>query len=161
MDEPHRALLRELMNELETMEIPYYECAQRFHYSAWHVAATVAFFSSILSAGLASLLRAEQFADTGRIWLVVLPLIGATATGALRLYKFREKEALREDGRIEAVDILRNAKSLNAASLDDAACRIAYQSIRARMDKLERDQHRRDIALRADERLHTPKGDGN
>lgn len=156
MHEPHRALLKELMDELETGEIPYYERAQRFHYSAWHVAATVAFFTSIFSAGLAALLKAEQFADAGRIWLVVLPLIGAAAAGAMRLYKFREKEALREDGRIEAVDILRNAKSLNAAAPDDAACKIAYHSVRARMDKLERDQHRRDIALRADERVRLP-----
>ncbi|PUE09504.1 hypothetical protein B9Z51_11665 [Limnohabitans sp. T6-5] len=151
--EPHRLLLNELINEINTREIPYYARAQKFHYVAWHVAATLTFAASIVSAAFAALLNAEQFAGVGRTWLVVLPLIGAATAGAMRLYKFREKEALREDGRIEAVDILRNAKSLNASASDDASCKIAYHSIRARMDKLERDQHRRDIALRTDERV--------
>lgn len=156
MHEPHRSLLIALIDELEESEIPYYKKAQCFHYLAWHVSATIAFFTSIISAGLAALLNREEFAESGRIWLVLLPLIGASAAGAMKLYKFREKEALREDGRIEAVDILRNAKSLNASSHDDDACKSAYHTIRARMDKLERDQHRRDIALRTDERVQLP-----
>lgn len=157
---PHRTLLAGLIAECEA-EVPYYSGAQKFHYWAWHVAATLAFLTSIASAGVAAFADKDNFAGAVHGWLIGLPLVGAAATGCMRLYKFREREALREDGRLELQDIIRNARSLLAAAKTDADYQRAYHEVRTRFDNLERDQHRRDVALRDDEKVQPSSAHGH
>jgi hypothetical protein len=99
----------------------------------------------------AALISDASFGTYGKSLLVVIPVIGAAATGLLHLYKFREKEALREEGRIEVEDIILNAKSLLSSCTSENDAKVAFQQIRERYRQLELNQHRRDITLRSDE----------
>jgi hypothetical protein len=96
------------------------------------------------------------FGDYGKSILAVLSFVSAGATGLLSLYKFREKEALREEGRIQMQDIVDKAKNLLANCKTDDECGRAYHQVRDSAKDLSINQHRRDIALRSDE---LPKSD--
>ena len=147
----HRSLLADLISKLETEERPFYERTSTLNYWAWHVTAGLAFLSSVVSALVAALMKEADFGTYGKTLLVTVPVLGAAAAGLLHLYKFREKEALREDGRIEVEDMIANAKSLLASCNDEEDCKKAFQAVRERFRQLEQTQHRRDIALRSDE----------
>ena len=94
---------------------------------------------------------ADYFKSYGKIWLIILPIIGAFASGILHLFKFREKEALREHGRIELDDIISNAKSLIVTAKNEEDFKAAYHSVRERFHQLELKQHSEDTALRTPE----------
>ena len=147
----HRLLLENLIEKLQTEELSFYDRTQTLNYWAWHITAGIAFLSTVGASLTASLIDAKQFESAGRMWLILLPTIATVASGLLHLYKFREKEALREDGRIEVADIILNAQSLLADANDDDGCRLAFHQVRERHKLLEVSQHRRDIALRSDE----------
>jgi uncharacterized membrane protein YgaE (UPF0421/DUF939 family) len=147
----HKELLCDLIAQLETSERSFYERTSHRNYWAWHITAGIAFLSSIVSALVAALIDSKGFEAYGKVLLVVVPVVGAGAAGLLHLYKFREKEALREEGRIEVNDIIANAKSLLALAATDDDFQKAFHSVHERFVKLEQSQHRRDIALRSDE----------
>lgn len=147
----HRALLENLVRRMETQEHSFYKGSASFNYRAWHITAGIAFLSSVVSALAAALINGADFASYGRVVLITVPVLGATASGLLHLYKFREKEALREEGRIELEDIIENAKSLLASCNADGGYKEAFHQVRERFKQLEQAQHRRDIALRSDE----------
>jgi hypothetical protein len=151
IDVDHRSLLRELVAELERDHLPWYRSASQSNYLSWTIASGLAFLCTIGSALAASLIGEEQFKTFGKYLLIILPIIAATASGFLHLYKFREKEALREEGLIEVEDIIRNAKSLLATDSGVPDFKLAYHQVRERLRSLELNQHRRDIALRSDE----------
>lgn len=152
----HRKLLVGLIARLENEELPEYARASNFHYWMWHICAGAAFLTSLVSGALASFISDSIFATYGKVLLAILSFVSAGATGLLSLFKFREKEALREEGRIEMQDILDNAKSLLAGCTTDKEFEQAYQQVRERARVLSLNQHRRDIALRSDE---LPKAD--
>lgn len=147
----HKELLCDLIAQLEGEELPFYQSSSQWNYWAWHLTAGIAFLSSVISALAAALIDENGFKAYGKVLLVVVPVVGAGAAGLLHLYKFREKEALREEGRIELNDIMANAKSLLAAATSEEDYSKAFHSVRERFVKLEQSQHRRDIALRSDE----------
>lgn len=147
----HKTLLFNLIQKLETQELSFYKCSASFNYWAWHIAAGITFLSSVVSAMLAAFINQTDFTAYGKILLITVPIVGATASGLLHLYKFREKEALREEGRIELEDIVGNAKSLLASCNNEDDYKKAYHQVRERFKQLEYGQHRRDIALRSDE----------
>lgn len=147
----HQPLLSQLITRLETQELRFYRCSASFNYWAWHITAGIAFLSSVITALVAALIGEAEFKSYGKILLIIVPIVGAAAAGLLHLYKFREKEALREEGRIELDDIIANAKSLMAAAASEEDYKKAYHSVRERFRQLELSQHRRDIALRSDE----------
>lgn len=147
----HKELLCELIAQLEKKERTFYERTARFNYWAWHIIVGVSLLSSVVSALTAALIDSKGFEAYGKILLVVVPIVGAGATGLLHLYKFREKEALREEGRIEVNDIIENAKSCLALAKNEEDFQKAFHSVRERFFKLEQSQHRRDIAMRSDE----------
>ncbi len=152
-DSDHRSLLEELLTYIEEREIPLYERLQSLNYWGWHFAAGAAFLCSAGTVLAAALMDDVQYKSFGRRLLIILPFVGTVFSGALHLFKFREKEALREDGRIEARDIVLCGRSLLAQARDDDACRVAFDQVRERARRLEEDQHRRDVALRNDERV--------
>ncbi len=155
-DGAQRQLLQSLIVRLEKDELAEYTKASNFHYWMWHLCAGAAFLTSLVSGALASLISDRTFAAYGKVLLAALSFISAGATGLVSLYKFREKEALREEGRIEMQDIVDNAKSLLASCKTDDECGRAYHTVRERARVLSMNQHRRDIALRSDE---LPKAD--
>jgi hypothetical protein len=152
----HRKLLIGLIARLEDGELKFYESSSTFNFFAWHVCAGAAFVMSILSGALASFMSDATFKDYGKVVLAVLSFVSASATGLLSLYKFREKEALREEGRIELEDMIDNAKSLLASATTESECKAAFHQVRERFRVFSLGQHRRDIALRSDE---IPKAD--
>ena len=154
----HRTLLQDLISRLEGGELGFYKSASNFNYWAWHVCAGAAFLMSMASGGFAALMSDVTFKQYGKVVLAVLSLASAIATGFLSLYKFREKEALREEGRIELDDIIGNAKSLLASAKTDDDCKMAFHQVRERFKVFSLSQHRRDIALRSDEILKTGNG---
>lgn len=154
----HRKLLEDLVEELERQELPFYKRTQAVNYWTWHVIAAIPVLASTGAALAALLIDAEQFRAYGKALLTALPILGTAATAFLHLYKFREKEALREDGRIETRDIILNARSLLAQAQGEDQIRAAFHQIRERALKLDRDQHRRDIALRSDEAVSKAAG---
>ena len=147
----HSEVIAELIEKLESDVLTYYEGASESAYRAWTITAGIAFLSSVASALTAALISDASFGTYGKSLLVVIPVIGAAATGLLHLYKFREKEALREEGRIEVEDIILNAKSLLSSCTSENDAKVAFQQIRERYRQLELNQHRRDITLRSDE----------
>ncbi len=147
----HRKLFMALIERLETRELRFYERASNRNYWAWHLCVGIAFVVSMTSGGFASFMSNAAFEAYGKILLAVLSFLSATATGLLSLYKFREKEALREEGRIEMLDIIYNAKSLLADCKTDDDCGRAFHKVRERFRVFTLGQHRRDIALRSDE----------
>jgi hypothetical protein len=154
MVENHATLLENFINKLETDEdeLKFYKRAANFHYWAWNITAGIVFLSSVISALFAALMSEENFKSFGKIALFIIPILGATASGLLHLYKFREKEALREEGRIEIEDIIACAKSLMAsANGDEEKLKDAFHSVRERYKIFTLSQHRRDVALRDDE----------
>lgn len=147
----HRKLLTDLISRLEDDELKFYESSSTFNFFAWHVCAGAAFVMSILSGALASFMSDVTFKEYGKVVLAVLSFVSASATGLLSLYKFREKEALREEGRIELEDMIDNAKSFLASANNEAECKAAFHQVRERFRVFSLSQHRRDIALRSDE----------
>ena len=150
-DTSHRALITEFIQKRETDDLKFYERTAALNYWAWHFTAGIAFVSSVGAALLAALIKDSYFATSGRSLLIVVSVMGAGATGVLHLYKFREKEALREEGRIELEDILANARSALASITTENDAKVSYHALRERYRQLELSQHRRDIALRSDE----------
>jgi hypothetical protein len=145
-----RTLLANLIERLETEELPFYERASSFNFWAWHFCAITAFLVSILSGALASLIPDDVFRDHGRIYIAVLSFASACATGLLAVLRFREKEALREEGRIEMQDIIDNAHSLLASCETEKDCERVFHQVRERNRQFQLAQHRQDIALRSD-----------
>ena len=111
----------------------------------------IAFASTRATAVVAGLINDVDFKSYGKPLLVVFPWIAALASGFLALYKFREKEALREEGRIEVEDIVHTCKSRLASDVENPDYQKDFHSLRERLRVLELSQHRRDIALRSDE----------
>lgn len=147
----HQELLRQFITRMETQERSFYVRTSELNYWAWHITAGAAFLSSVVTALVAAYMGEAEFKAYGKLVLVILPVVGAAAAGLLHLYKFREKEALREEGRIEIDDIIANAKSLMASAKSEDDYKSAFHSVRERFKQLELTQHRRDIALRSDE----------
>ena len=158
MSENHETLLKNLVSRMETNELNFYLSAARFNYKAWYFTATVILLSSIVTSAVAGLMDAESFKSNGRYWLVILPIIGAIASGVLHLFKFREKEALREHGRIELEDIIANAKSFIASATNEEDFKNAYHRVRERFHQFELIQHSEDTALRTPEITKTNGG---
>jgi len=152
----HRKLLTDLILRLENDELKFYESSSSFNFFAWHVCVGAAFVMSILSGALASFMSDVTFKEYGKVVLAGLSFVSASATGLLSLYKFREKEALREEGRIEPEDMIDTAKSFLASAINEAECKAAFHQVRERFRVFSLGQHRRDIALRSDE---IPKAD--
>ncbi len=151
MAETHEALLRQLITRMETEELGFYRSHANFHYYAWHIAAAIPFLSSVITAAVAGLMDVvDMFKTSGRVMLVVLPVMGTIASGFLYLYKFREKEALREEGRIELEDLIAVAKSLMASARNEEEYAAAFHRVRERFRHLELTQHRQDTLLRSD-----------
>jgi hypothetical protein len=155
MPNDHRHLLETLVHELETGELPWYGRMAATNWWAWHILSGVALVFTLGSAVAVQLISDEDFKTHGRLVLTVIPLISALATGFLTLFKVREKEALRENGRLELEDIILNAKSLLAEDGNGPTpnYKKAFHQIRARAGALARAQHHGDFALRTDHAL--------
>lgn len=147
----HRALLTGLIRKLEEEEQPFYAKTATWSYWGWHIVSVAGVVISVSAAITAELIDGRQFDVWGKPALTILPLIGTGVAAVAHLCKFREKEALREEGRIEVEDIIANAKSLAASAKDEEGFRGAYHDVRQRAYVLERKQHALDVALRSSE----------
>lgn len=145
----HKALLEERIALLENQEREFYVRSAQWNYRAWHIAAGVAFFSSVSTALVAAIAAGDGRMTISRVALIIIPVMGATATGLLHLYKFQEKEALRQRGRIENEDLIAYAKSLKASATCEEQFRAAFDAVRERHKQLELAQHREDAEFRS------------
>jgi hypothetical protein len=145
----HPSLMKELIDRLENDERPFYEQQASWNYRMWHAASIVAIGISLATAVTAELIDGKQFEAFGKVVLTVLPILATGLAALSSHFRFDEKEALREAGRIEIEDIIRNAKNLAATAVDDVQLARAYESIRQRAYELELKQHTNDVALRS------------
>lgn len=152
-NETQNDLLKGLIARLETEERTFYEKSSKWNWRAWHWAATLVFLSSVFSTVVAGVIDDAVFKTYGKAVLLVLSVIGTLASGFLQLFQVREKEALREEGRIQIEDIILNARSLLAGAKTEEECKTAFHQVRARFVALELAQHHRDVALRSDDLL--------
>ena len=104
------------------------------------------------------MLDPTTFDQYGKVVLLLLSVAGTAASGALNLFQFREKESLREEGRIALDDIIWNCRSLLAASTTEEEARKNFHAIRSRFIDLSYAQHRRDVSLRSDDITRLTKG---
>ena len=148
---PHKALLAELLKKLEDKERPFYTKGSNRSWWAWHLFACMVFLASLGTVLVTGFLDGKTFEGVGRVCLLVLSVSGTLASGALNIFQFREKEALREEGRIELEDIILNAKSRLADCTGEAQAKKDFHAIRARYIAMEFAQHRRDVSLRSDD----------
>ncbi|MEX3961065.1 hypothetical protein AB4Y42_02425 [Paraburkholderia sp. EG286B] len=147
----HRELLLELIQTLETEELRYYERTSSANYWAWHIFVLLALMASLLSAACVSLLPSESFQSYGKALAAGLSLLSAFSTGVLTAFKFKEKEALREEGRIELVDMIYRAKSGLIDCDTEEQCCVLCDRVREEFTRFSLKQHRGDTALRSDE----------
>jgi hypothetical protein len=145
-------LMQKLIYELEGDYRAWYEKAARLNFYAWRVSAALSLAISATAAVVAELIEGKQFDEWGKAVLTVLPLLATALTAVISHYKFHEKEALREAGRIEVEDIIRNAKILAASARNEEALLTAYHQVRQRTHDLEIRQHTNDVALRSQEK---------
>ena len=144
----HTELLATLIRHMETVEMPFYESNQRFSWTMWHVLSGMSLLTSLLTTLAAALIDEQTFGGKGKIVLLVLSLVTTGATAFLQLFRFREKEALREDGRIELEDIILNAYDRFILQQTPEEARKSFHEVRARFLALELAQHRQDVLLR-------------
>jgi hypothetical protein len=160
-NEGHRSLLQELIARLETQERTFYERSSMRNWYLWHIAATLVILTSVFSTIVAGVIDDAGFKAYGKEVLIVLSVIGTLASSFLHLFQVREKEALREEGRIQIEDIIFNARSLLTSAKTDEECKSAFHQVRARFVALELAQHHRDVALRSDDLLQSkPQHEG-
>jgi len=138
------------INKLVSEELPDYRFMALFSYWAWTVTMGASLALTAASAGLAAVIDKEQYMGWGKTLLVLIPILSAFSSGLLHLYKFREKEALRETGRIELEDIIACARILYSNSKTEDEYMVNFHSVRERFKVLEVTQHGMDISLRKD-----------
>lgn len=155
--ESPRGLLRWYVRRLELKDLPWYKNASTNQYNFWHALWLISLIASLATATIAALMEKDYFGGNVKVFLVVLPLVGAAANALLSQFRFRELEDLRERGRIEMEDIVFNAKRQLAAAPDDEACIQAYEQVRKRVYELDIAQHRSFTELRAGEEHHRKK----
>ena len=128
----HKELLTDLIEELKTEELPFYERTAIRNWWFWHSAAGIVLVSTLGATVAASLMKATDSGGHGKVWLIVLPAIGTFSSAFIHLYRPKEKEALREEGRIEMQDIIRNARRLLASASTEAEYKEAFHQVRER-----------------------------
>ena len=81
VDNP-KAALESFIRELETYYYPWYDGTSTRNYYVWFVAQAMSLLAGFATALIAALLGTEQFKSwsTGRILLVVLPVLGSLAS---------------------------------------------------------------------------------
>lgn len=118
----HRLLLEALVSQMQGPERTFYASSALWNYRLWHVSGGLVFLSSVAATLLAALNR-QGPNEAIQLLLIAVPAIGTLAAGLMSLYKFREKEALREEGRIELDRIIAGANSI----LIDAKCKDDFR----------------------------------
>jgi len=151
----HAALMKQLIEKLEEEERPWYEQASRTAFYWWHAVSTLAVLISVTAAITAELIDGKEFDAYGKVILTVLPIISTALSAFSSHFRFHDKEALREAGRIEIEAIIADAKSKAASALDDAGLEKAYIAVRNRAYQLEMKQHTFDVALRSKSRAES------
>ncbi len=157
-----RELLRVYIERLKAKDLPWYETSSSRQYLLYHAFSLIAIGASLSTLIVASFMKTPAFADYAQVILVLLPLFGTIASTLLSQFGFREREDLRERGRIEMEDIVLSADGLLAAAKDEIECQRAYEETRKRVKTLDLSQHRADTELRAGaarQLARTPKAD--
>src|SRR5437016_4721181 len=93
--------LQHYIHELETLYYPWYETAAQRHFYVWVAIQAIAISAGVAAALVAALANGQQLLGVGtvRLLLVVLPLLGSTASALLVQTRVRDLMALREQGR--------------------------------------------------------------
>lgn len=104
--------------------------------------------ATIASIVVAAAVPPNVFADWGRWAIIGTSILTAISTEVLSQLKVREMEELREDGNLEANDILAYAKQrLGEANGNAAKIKSIMDEVRKRISALEHKQHRSHVAI--------------
>jgi len=116
--------------------------------------------ASVISIIVAAAITPEYFSTTGRWLLIVAGALTAISSEILSQLRVREMEELREDGNIEASAIVAYARQkFEEYENDPAKISQLKDEIRDKISRLERNQHRRHVALdgrRSSQAAETP-----
>jgi len=148
--EDHRQLFAEFIKRLEADELPWYEGEVVRNIFWWNAILALSLLVSVSNSIVAALMDKSTFENVGRIALVTLPILGTGIIGLAQAFRFREKEALRESGRIELLDIIQNARIHFLDAKDDRDFGVACQAFRERFRQLEISQHQGYVALHSE-----------
>jgi hypothetical protein len=160
MPEPvHKELLSQLIQRLESDELPWYECEASVNTAWWRAFGIASLILAALTTGFAALMKTDAFGEMRWI-LVVLPILSALVGGLTQIFRFRETEALREAGRIELADAILCAKSLHAESVTEDDFKRNFNAVRKRFVALEHAQHSGHVTLFADDQRAAKAAEG-
>ncbi|GEP61167.1 hypothetical protein RSO01_83330 [Reyranella soli] len=136
---------------MEGDALSFYTRSAWINFWLWHLFAGLGFLSSVGAILAAALINDAAYKDVGRTLLIVIPTVGTLSAGLLHLFKFREKERLREEGRIELCDIIDNARSMSISGQNEDEHKKHYHTIRERFRQLELSQSTSDSKLKSDD----------
>ena len=139
-----KAALESFIRELETYYYSWYDSASGRNFYALFVAQALSFLCGFATALVAAILRQDQLGSwsTGRVLLVVLPLIGALASTFVVQSRIADMLALRESGR-ETIQLLANsARAEYAAATTPERYTQIHRDLVAKVSALEQEQSR-------------------
>lgn len=146
----HKELFGELIDTLGEHELPWYEGQVVKNIRWWFTLAILSIALSLLSSFLAASSRDAPIEGLLRTALIMLPVLSTGIAGFTQLFRFREKEALREDGRIELSNMVSLGRSILLQDLTEEKFRQAYLSMLERFHRLEQSQHRSYVEIHSE-----------
>lgn len=134
--------LEAYVTHLERVYYPWYERSVSRNYYLWLFAQLIALFSGFGTALLAAILNEGQFRgfQTGRIVLVVLPIVGSLASTVLIQSRVNARWRLREEGRIAFQSLVTEGRRRFAAAKSNEEWTTIHEDLERRTEELEKSQ---------------------
>jgi hypothetical protein len=139
---PNEAL-EQYVAALETDYLAWYQWSVKMNFGGWQAAQATAMLASFGAAVLAALLTENQLKafSTGRIFLVVLPLVASLASTILGQMRPREIMLVREAGREAIQNLIAEARAIYPSIAQDPAKLTEFhQQLAKRVSVIEQSQ---------------------
>jgi hypothetical protein len=127
---------------LEKAYYPWYRRSVSKNYYLWLIAQMVALLSGFGTALVAVILKEEQFRgfQTGRIILIILPIVGSLASTVLIQSRVNARWKLREEGRIAFQSLVTEGRRRFAAATTDAEWTAIHHELEQKTEEVEKSQ---------------------
>ncbi len=135
----------ELMSYIDDLDqniVNWYQRDASKYYGRWFFWFWVSILAGFAASVIAAFVKGGALKDYGPSALIILPLLGSLAGVILSQFHYRELEDLREQGRIEAQDIVDWARGQVAAANTEEKCLAIYEELRGKVKELELWQHK-------------------
>ena len=139
MSTPREALAA-FSNVVQAKFEPWYDLHSRRCYQWYLGLQLLMFVASIATAVFAALSNGKNFDSWAKYVIVLLPLVGATATTILSQFRLYDLWKLREEGRIQIQAIVLEADRRAASATSETECAQIHKELADRVNKIEQDQ---------------------